>query len=102
MFGPSCALALELQGTNADQFAAARNQAGAAPVRMRGIGEDRLIQQIFPIPGELLLGDDLACDRAGASAGAAHHDLVADSCGTGRAQRHRSELERTERLYEPK
>ena len=45
---------------------------------MRGMGEDRFIQQIFPIAGEFLLGGDLARDRSRAPAGAADHDAVAD------------------------
>src|SRR3954468_19776046 len=99
MLGPPATLALELQRADADQFAAARNQSRAAPVRMRGIGEDRLVQQIFPIAGELLPGDDLACNRAGAPARSAQHDLVADPARAGRAERQRIETERAERLH---
>ena len=67
----------------------AGDQPGAAPVRMRRIGEDRLIEQIFPIAGEFLLRHDLARDRARAAAGAADHDAVADLGGGGGAERQR-------------
>jgi len=51
-------LALELKRADADQLAAIRDQSGAAPIRMGRIGEDRLIKQIFPVTGELLLVGD--------------------------------------------
>src|ERR1700681_1454863 len=54
VFGLALALALELQRTDADQFAAVRDQRGAAPIGMRRIGEDRLVQQILPVTGVLL------------------------------------------------
>src|SRR5207253_6002625 len=54
VFGLALALAFELQRTDADQFAAVRDQPGAAPIGMRGMGEDGLIQQIFPIAGKFL------------------------------------------------
>src|SRR6266851_6738807 len=47
VFGLALALALELQRTDADQFAAVRDRRGAAPIGMRRIGEDRLVQQIL-------------------------------------------------------
>ena len=78
VLGLAVALAFELQRADADQLAAVRDQSGAAPIGMRGMGEDRLVQQIFPIAGEFLLGRDLARDRPRASAGAADHDAVAD------------------------
>ena len=64
------------------------------------MGEDRLIQQIFPIAGEFLLGRDLAGDRSRASAGAADHHAVADLGGGGRAKRQRLEIEIAERLHQ--
>ena len=69
------------------------------PVWMRGIGEDRFVQQIFPIAGEFLLGGDLACDRARAPAGAADHHAVADLGRRRRAKQQRLEIEVAERLH---
>ena len=64
VLGLAVALAFELQRTDADQFATVRDQSGAAPIRVRGMGEDRFIQQVFPIARELLLGAIwLATDR---------------------------------------
>ena len=98
--GFTASLAFELERADADQFAAARDQAGAAPVGMGGMGEDRFIEQVFPIAGELLLGRDLAGDRARAPAGAADHHAIADLRGSRRAQRQRIQIEVAERLHQ--
>src|ERR1700683_5179624 len=47
---------------------------GLAPMGMRRIGKDCLVQQISPVAGDLLLGGDLAGHRSRAPAGAADHD----------------------------
>ena len=78
MLGLALALALELQRADADQLAAVRDQSGPAPIGMRGMGEDRLVQQILPVTGEFLLRRDMAGNRPRAPAGAAHHHAVAD------------------------
>src|SRR5581483_3079589 len=78
VFGATFAQAFDLQRADADQLALGRDQAGATPVRVRWIGEDRLIESILPVTGELLLGGDVAADRAGAAAAPADHDAVAD------------------------
>src|SRR5579872_203909 len=54
---------LDEQRADAEQFAVASNQASAAPKRMRRSGENRLIEQIFPIAGELLFADNMRLDR---------------------------------------
>ena len=72
------ARALDLQRADADQFALRRRSAGAAPVGMRRIGEDRLVEHVFPIAGELLLRGDAPGNRTRAAAGAADHDALAD------------------------
>ena len=100
MLGLAAALAFELQRADADQLAMARDHAGAAPVRMRRVGEDRFIEQIFPIAGELLPGGDLARHRARAPAGAADHDAVADLRRRGGAERNRIDVEPAERLHQ--
>ena len=50
------------------QLAVRPDQPGAAPERMRGRGEDRLVEMIFPIAGEFLLGDDARAHRLLAAA----------------------------------
>src|SRR5229473_2672190 len=102
VLGLALALALELQRADADQFAAVRDQRGAAPIGMRRIGEDCLVQQILPITAVLLLGGDVAGDRARASAGAADHHAIADFGIGGRAKRQRIEIDPAKRLYEAK
>src|SRR6185437_10494141 len=73
MFALAAALTLKLKRADADQFAAFRNQSGAPPIGMRGISEQRFVEQIFPIAGKLLSGRDLARDGAGASTGTAQY-----------------------------
>ncbi len=102
MFVLAAALALKLKRSDADQLAPLRDQSGATPVGMRGVSEQRLIQQIFPIAGKLLLGGDLARDRPGAPAGAAQHDFIADAGGSRRAERQRGNVEAAKRLNQPK
>src|SRR6202790_2700925 len=100
MLGLALALALELQRADADQFAAGRDQSGAAPIGMRGIGEDRLIQEIFPVTGKLLLGGDMAGDRARASACTAHYHTVVDLGRAGGTERQRIEVDVAKRLHQ--
>src|SRR5450755_874097 len=102
MLGLALALAFELQRADADQLAAVGDQSGAAPVGMRGVGEDRIVQEILPVTGELLPGGDVAGDRPGAPAGAAQHDAVADLRSGGGTKRQRVEVELAKRLHQPK
>jgi hypothetical protein len=46
------------QRADAREPAVRRQQGGAAPRRMRRRGEDRVIQQVFPVPGEGRARDD--------------------------------------------
>ena len=64
------------------------------------MGENRLVQQVFPIAGEFLLGRDVARDRARAAADAADHDAVADLRGSGRTERQRIDVDAAERLHQ--
>src|ERR1700722_16319328 len=100
MLGLALAFALELQRADADQFTAARDQPGAAPIGMRGIGEERLVEQILPMAGEFLPGGDVAGDRARASAGAADPHAVADLGGRGRAERQRGAIDVAKPLHQ--
>ena len=100
VLGLALALAFELQRADADQLARGRDQRGAAPIGMRGVGEDRLFQQVFPIAGEFLPGGDLARHRARAPAGAADHDVVADFGRGRRADRQPIEIDAAERLHQ--
>src|SRR5208282_5315196 len=49
---------LDMERADANQPAVAVDRAGAAPERMGGGGEQRLVEEIFPIAGELLLADN--------------------------------------------
>src|ERR1700674_5964082 len=81
-------------------LAAVPDHRRAAPVGVRGRGEQRLVEEVFPVAGELLLGHDLGRHRAFAPAGARHYHLVADLGGTGAAERERRKIELGERLYQ--
>src|SRR3954451_16608204 len=67
---------------------------------MRGIGEDRLVQQILPVTGKLLLGCDLAGNGPRTAAGAAHYDSIANLRGARGTKRQRIEIDAAERLYQ--
>src|SRR6185436_16271234 len=49
---------LQLQRADAEQIAIRADQRSAAPVGMRRRGEDRFVDDVFPVAGKLLLGDD--------------------------------------------
>ena len=65
-----------------------------------GDGEDRLVQHVFPIAGEFLLGGDAAGERAGAPAGAADHHALADFGRARGADGKRGKIDLAERLYQ--
>ena len=60
---------LDMERADANQPAVAVDRAGAAPERMGGRREERLVEEIFPIAGELLLADDHRADGLGSRAG---------------------------------
>ncbi len=65
-----------------------------------GCGEDRLVERVFPVAGELLLERDAPGQRARAPADAADHHAIADlRCARG-AERQRFEVETSEHLHE--
>jgi hypothetical protein len=51
------------QRTDAEQAPLAADQRRAAPLRMRGRGEQRLVEQILPVTGELALGKETCFER---------------------------------------
>ncbi len=61
---------LDEQRADALEAAAPVDAGGTAPARVRGRGEDRLIEQVLPVPGELALGDDAGLERTGGAAAA--------------------------------
>ena len=67
---------------------------------MRRRGEDRLVEHVFPIAGEFLLGGDAAGERAGAAAGAADHHALADLGRARGADGQRRQIDRTQRLHQ--
>ena len=64
------------------------------------MGEDRLVQHVFPVAGEFLLGGDAAGERARAPADGADHHAFADLGGAGGADRQGIEFEPAERLHQ--
>ena len=74
---PSCELMRHLQRADAPQFARWADQGGATPIRMRRRGEDGVVEDIFPIAGELLSRDDMRGHRAAAPAGAGQDNTIA-------------------------
>src|SRR6476661_1178668 len=93
------ARSLKLQRADADQLSCTRDQRGAAPVGMRGISEDRLIQHIFPIAGKFLPGCDAAGERACAAAGATDNHAFADVCRFRKPDLERRQIDFSERLH---
>ena len=66
---------LQPQRADAQQLAVRTDQRRAAPPGMGGRDEDRLVQQILPIAGEFLLGDDGRLDRPADPVGQ-HHGIA--------------------------
>jgi putative membrane protein len=90
---------LDLQRADPQQVAAGSDQRRAAPIGMRRRGEDRLVQHVFPVAGEFLLGDDARGHRGFAPAGPADHHVLADLRFGRTAQRQRRQVEMRQRLH---
>ena len=85
---------LEDQRADADQPAGPVDQRRAAPLRVRGRGEDRIVEQIFPAPRKRAPGGDLRPRHAAAPA-VAHDDDRILLLEVGRvSERDRMHLER--------
>ena len=67
---------------------------------MRRRREDRLVEHILPVAGELLLGDDARGHRVLAPAGAGHHHALADLGILGAAERQGRQIEASQRLQQ--
>ena len=67
---------------------------------MRGRGEDRLVEHVFPVAGEFLAGGDMRRDRVMPAAGAADHDALADCGGARLSERKRRQVETRQRLHQ--
>src|SRR5215831_11804572 len=92
------ALAFELERANAEQIAGRTDQRRAAPVGMRRRREDRLVEDVFPVAGELVAIGDARRHRALATAGAADHHMLADRDGAGGTDGERRQVDAGERL----
>src|SRR3954470_19231966 len=68
--------ALELQRADAEQVAGGPDQCGAAPIRVRGCSEDRLVEHVLPVAGEFLFADHTRRDRLLPPARAADDNLL--------------------------
>ena len=93
---------LQLQRADAEQIAGGSDQRGTAPIRMRRRGKDRFVEDVFPIAGEFLFGDDAGRDRALPPAEAADHHALADRGIGGLADVERGHVELGERLHQAK
>ncbi len=96
------ARALELQRPYSDQPAVGCNQCRAAPVRVRGEGEDGFIEHVFPIARKFLLGRDPTRERARAAARPADHDAFTDLRGFRGSEGQRLNLDPAKRLHQAK
>ena len=75
------------------------DRAGAAPERMGGGREDRLVEEILPVAGELLLADHHRVDRLGPGAGRDRH-RIAELRLARAPELERRTIERAKRLHE--
>src|SRR6516225_7824366 len=53
----------QMERADAEKLAVPADEAGASPMGVGGGGEDRLLQEIFPVARELFLADDLGAER---------------------------------------
>src|SRR6516164_8576618 len=98
---PAFAHLLHLQRADAQKLARASDHRSTAPERMRRRGEDRLVEHVFPIAGEFLLGGDARHHRMLASARAGDHDGIAHFGRLRLADRQRGQLDARQRLDQP-
>src|SRR5215470_11788225 len=91
---------LKLQRADAQQFPGGSDHGRAAPVGVSRRSKDRLVQHIFPIAGELLLGDDARRNRALTSSGAGHDNAFADLGLAGMPDRQRRQVEPRKSLHQ--
>ena len=63
-------------------------------------GEDRLVEHVFPISGELLLGDDPRRDRMLPAAGPGHDDALSGRRRARFTQRQNRQVETPQRLHQ--
>ena len=89
---------LQAQRADAEQLAVTVEQRRTAPGRVRRRGEDRLVDEIFPVAGEFLLGDDVGVDMLADTVGERHG--VADIGLPGVAELDRRQAERRQRLHQ--
>src|SRR5205814_5843432 len=71
-----------------------------APLRMRGRGVDRFIEHVFPVPGELPLGEHRGAQRLRPPAVARDHHVLADAARSRGAARERLDADLAERLHQ--
>ena len=93
--------AFDVQRADSDEPAVSGEKPGAAPERMRGGGENRLVEEILPIAGEFVLGDDPRFDELAAPA-RSDHDGIADLRVLGTAERDRRQSSRSSACASPR
>ncbi|EGE60795.1 hypothetical protein RHECNPAF_1340044 [Rhizobium etli CNPAF512] len=89
---------LQAKRTDTEQFAVGADQRCPAPCRMSGCGKDRFIQQIFPVAGEFLSGDDVCLNELADSIG--KDDRIAGPGGGRVTEIHGRSVENAERLHQ--
>ena len=90
-----------MQGADADEAAVAADQRGAAPERVGRCGEYRAVEQVFPITGEFLAGNDRRRDGVTASALGREDGVIARPDPHVRADVDRRNAQPAKGLHEP-
>ena len=101
MDSPHHLLLLQQQRADAKQFSVAADQRGAAPLRMRGRGEDGLVEDVFPVARELALGEHRCLERVLASALPDQENLVANGAVGRRTAGDRFDAQAAQRQHQP-
>jgi hypothetical protein len=91
---------LHEQRPDADELAVAVEQCRAAPLRMRGRREERLVEHVLPVAREFASRNEPRLERMRAAAMADHVDLAADRGRRAATARQRGCVERAERQHQ--
>ena len=91
---------LQLEGADTQKIARFPDQGRTAPVRMPGRGEDRFLDQVLPVAGELLARHDIGRDGMPSASRAGQNDPFAVPGVARVAEGERRQVERFQGLDE--